>query len=239
MRRTTGPDEHALVIILTVHEVAEHLFVLCRGDVGEFFAATGADHEENIEDLGAELVSPIDHIRQFLVIHGLRAEVHLEGQPVPLAGLDTGECGFPRTGYATEAIVFLRIERIDADAHTHHADLDQVFRHPVVDQHAVGAEHHHEAEFHGVARDVEDVGTDERFAARDHEEAALVDLGNLIDELIAFFCREFVVPAGGLRRRIEIAMVALEIAPLREVQRDEIGFEIVDGSAVVWRRSRG
>jgi hypothetical protein len=34
-------------------------------------------------------------------------------------------------------------------------------------------------------------------------------------------------------------MVALEIATLREVQGDEIGFEIVDGSAVVRRRGRG
>ena len=47
-----------------------------------------------------------------------------------------------------------------------------------------------------MARDVENVGTDERFAAGDHEEATLVDLGNLIDEFVAFFSREFVVPAG-------------------------------------------
>ena len=110
-----------------------------------------------------------------------------------------------------------------------------VLRHPVVDQHAVGPEHNHEAELHGVARDVEDIRTDERFAARNHEEAALVDLGNLIDELIAFFGREFVVPAGGLRRRIEIAMVALEIAAFCEVQRNEIGLEVVDGPAIVRR----
>jgi hypothetical protein len=84
-----------------------------------------------------------------------------------------------------------------------------------------------------MARDVEDVRTDERFAARDHQEAAFVDLGNLIDEFVAFFGREFVVPAGGLRRRVEIAMVAFEIAALREVEGDEIGFEVVDGSAIL------
>ena len=122
--------------------------------------------------------------------------MHLERQPVPLAGLDAGECGFPCAGHATEAIVFLGIERIDADTHAHHADLDQFLRHPVVDQHAVGPEHHHEPEFYGMARDVEDVRTDERFATCDHEEAAFVDLGNLIDEFVAFFGREFVVPAG-------------------------------------------
>jgi hypothetical protein len=90
-----------------------------------------------------------------------------------------------------------------------------------------------------MARDVKNVRADERFAARDHEEAALVDLGNLIDEFVTFFGREFVVSAGGLRRRVEIAMVALEIAALREVEGDEIGFEVVDGSAIVRRRSRG
>ena len=65
MRRTAGPDEHALVVILTVDEIAEHFFVLGRGDVGQLLAATGADHEKNIEHLGAKLVRPIDHLRQF------------------------------------------------------------------------------------------------------------------------------------------------------------------------------
>jgi hypothetical protein len=84
-----------------------------------------------------------------------------------------------------------------------------------------------------MARDVKDIRTNERLAARDDEKATLVDLSNLIDERIAFFSREFVVPAGGLRRRIEIAMIALEITSLRKVQRDEIGFEVIDGPAVL------
>ena len=107
------------------------------------------------------------------------------------------------------------------------------FGHPVIDQHAVGAEDHHETELHGMACDVENVGTDQRFAAGDDEETALVDLGDLIDEAEALFGREFVVAAGGFGRRVEIAMIALEIAALREVQRDEIGLEVVDGPAVV------
>jgi hypothetical protein len=90
-----------------------------------------------------------------------------------------------------------------------------------------------------VARDIEDIGADERFPTRDHEETALVDLGNLIDELVALFGREFIVPAGRFRRRVEITMVALEIAALREVQGDEIGFEVIDRSAIVRRRNRG
>jgi hypothetical protein len=34
-------------------------------------------------------------------------------------------------------------------------------------------------------------------------------------------------------------MVTLEIAALREVQGDEIGFEVIDRSAIVRRRNRG
>ena len=136
--------------------------------------------------------------------------------------------GTPRKG-----LCFCGIERIDADADAHDADLDQLFGHPVIDQHAVGAEDHHESELHGMARDVENVGTDERLPAGDDQQAALVDLGNLVDEAEALFGREFVVAAGGFGRRVEIAMVAFKIAALREVQRNEIGFEVVDGPAVV------
>ena len=50
---------------------------------------------------------------------------------------------------------------------------------------------------------------------------------------IAFFGRQLIGSAAGFRRRIEIAMVALEIAALGEIQRDEIGFEVIDGATVV------
>ena len=90
-----------------------------------------------------------------------------------------------------------------------------------------------------MARDVENVRADKRFSARDHEETALVDFGDLIDELVALFRRKFVVPSGRLRRRVEITMITLEIAAFREVQRNEIGFEVIDRSAIVGRRSRG
>jgi hypothetical protein len=88
-----------------------------------------------------------------------------------------------------------------------------------------------------MPRDIEDVGADKRFAARDHEEAALVDLSNLINQLVTLFRREFIVPAGGFRRRIEITMIALEIAALRKIQCDEVGFEVIDRSAIVRRSS--
>src|SRR5262245_37923987 len=122
--------------------------------------------------------------------------MYLERQPIPLAGLDTRKCRFPCTRHTAKAIVFLWIERVDTDAHTHYTDLDQVLRKPVIDQHAIGSEHHHEAELHGIAGDVENIGTDERFTARDHEETAPVDLGDLIDEPVTFFGRKFIVSTG-------------------------------------------
>src|ERR1043165_676904 len=150
MRRTTRSHKHTLVMILTVDQEANDYVILSRRDVGEFFTAAGTDHEKDIEHLGTKLVRPIDHLRQFLVIHGLRTEVHLEWQAVSLAGFDASECGFPGTGDATEAIVFLGIKRIDTNPHPHPADFTQLLRQPVIDQHAVGSEHYHEPEFHGM-----------------------------------------------------------------------------------------
>ena len=85
-------------------------------------------------------------------------------------------------GNPTKCVVLLRIQRIDADADAHDADLDQFLGHAVVDQHAVGAEHDHETELHGMTRDVENVGAHQRLATGDDQQAALVHLGDLIDE---------------------------------------------------------
>jgi hypothetical protein len=83
-----------------------------------------------------------------------------------------------------------------------------------------------------MARDIENIGTDERFTACDYKETTPVDLGNLIDESVAFFGGEFVGSAGRLRRRVQIAMVTFEITAFREVQCDEVRLEVIDGSAV-------
>ena len=53
---------------------------------------------------------------QFLVIHRLRAEMHLELESVAFAGLDAGHGRFPCSRDTAEGIVLLRVERIDADA---------------------------------------------------------------------------------------------------------------------------
>src|SRR5678809_868417 len=83
--------------------------------------------------------------------------MYLEGQPVPLTGIDTGECGFPCTRHTAEAIVLLGIERIDTDAHAHHADIHKRSGHVVINQHPICSKDDHEAELHSVARDIKTV----------------------------------------------------------------------------------
>src|SRR5262245_51514469 len=130
---------------------------------------------------------PIDNSWQLLIVHRLRAKMHLELQAVSLGGFDAGHRGFPGAWYATELVVFPRIERIDADADSHDADLNQRLGCLVVNQHAVGTEDHHEAELHGMTRDVEDVGTNQRLSTRDHEQTAFVHFRNLINQTKTFF----------------------------------------------------
>ena len=229
----TSADQHALIIVLAIDQVAQHFLVLRRGDVREFFAAARTDHEEHIEDSCAELMRPLNDRRQLLIVHRLRAEMDLELKAVPLAGFNPGHSGFPGSRNATERIVFGGIERIDADADAHDADLDEGFGHLVVDEHAVGPEDHHEAELHRMAGDVENVGTDQRLSACNDQQTALIHDSDLIDERIALFSGELVVAAGRFGGGIEVAVIALEIAALCQIERNEIRLEVIDGPAVV------
>ncbi len=232
MRGAAGAHQHAFVVVLAVHEKAEHFLILGRRDIAELLAAAGADHEKDVEYLSSQLMGPLDDRRQLLIVHRLGAEVHLERQAVSLAGFDAGNGRFPGPGDPPEGVVLGGVQRIDADADAHHADLDQRFGHGVIDQHPVGAEHNHEAELHGMAGDVEDIGTHQRFSAGDDQQAALVDFGDLVDETKAFVGGELVVAPGRLGGGVEIAMVALEVAAFGQVEGDEIGLEVVDRAAV-------
>jgi hypothetical protein len=87
-----------------------------------------------------------------------------------------------------------------------------------------------------MARDVEDVGTNQRFTPRDHQQTALVHFRDLIDETETFIRGQFVAPAARFCGGVEIAVVAFEVATLRQVECDKIGLEIVDGSSVVRTR---
>jgi hypothetical protein len=88
MRSATGAYQHIFVLVLAIHKIAQHLFVLLGCDVRQFLAAPGADHEEHIQDSCAKGMGPFHDCRQFLIVHGLRTEVNLELQTVALAGLD-------------------------------------------------------------------------------------------------------------------------------------------------------
>ena len=124
----------------------------------------------------------------------------------------------------------------------HDADLDQCFGHSIVDQHAVGAKDDDKAQSDRMAGNVENIRTDKRLSAGNHQQAPFIHFGYLINEAEAFFRAEFIRPAAGLRRGVQITMIALEIASLGEVQGNKIGLEVIDGPAIIrrcGRRGRG
>ena len=85
-----------------------------------------------------------------------------------------------------------------------------------------------------MAGNVEDVRSHQRFAAGNDEETSLVHFRDLIDEAEAFFGREFIIAARCFGSRIEVAMVALEITALRQIECDKVWLKVVDRPAVVW-----
>ena len=78
-----------------------------------------------------------------------------------------------RRRHSAKVVVFLRIERINADAHAHHADFNQRFGHAIIDQHPVGPEHNDKAQPYCVAGNVENIRTDKRFTTGDDQQASL------------------------------------------------------------------
>src|SRR5215831_7200881 len=80
---------------------------------------------------------------------------------------------------------------------------------------------------------VEDVGPHERFAAGNDQEAALVDLCDLINEAETFLGRQFIIASRCLGGGVEVAMVALQIAAFGQVECDKVRLEVVDGTTVV------
>ena len=157
-----------------------------------------------------------------------------ELKAIALAGFDAGRRGSQAPGTPRKALCFFGSNGIDADADAHHTDRDQLLGHPIVDQHAIGTEHHQKPSFTAYARSRECPGRTSGSPPVMTMQTALIDLGDLIDQAEALFGREFIVAAGRLRGRIEVAMVALEITALGKIQRDKIGLEVVHGPSVIW-----
>ncbi len=118
---------------------------------------------------------------------------------------------------AAEAIVLVGFDRVDRDGDALDAALDHLPRHPVVDQHAVGAHHHPEAAVGGGAGDVVDVLAQERLAAGQDEHLGAQEL-HLGDESQAFVGGELVV---GLLAAFHVAVRAAQVAAPGEVPGDQ------------------
>ena len=232
MRGAPRAHQHIRVPVLGVHQEGQHFLVLFGGNIGQFLATSRAHHKEDVQHASAQSMGPFDHVRQFLVVHRLGAEMHLKLQAVPFAGFNARDRRFPGPGNAAKRVMFAGIEGVDADAHAHDADLDEFAGEAIIDQHAVGAEDDHEPLSHGVAGNVEDVRPDQGFSPGDDQQAPFIDLGDLVDQPITFFRREFVGPPTGLGRGIQITVVTLQVAAFGEIQGEEVRLEIIDGPAV-------
>jgi len=82
--------------------------------------------------------------------------------------------------------------------------------------------------------DVKNIRPDQWFSTCDDQQTTFVDLSNLVDEPETFFSGQFVITPSGFGCRIKVTMVAFEVTTLGEVQGNEIGLEIINGSAVEW-----
>ena len=142
----------------------------------------------------------------------------LKLKAVTLTGLDTCHCALPGPWQASKHIVFGGIDRINADAHTHDADIHQLPREPIVDQHAIGAKHHHEPKAHSFAGDMENIGSRERLPAGHDYDRVAVDLSHLLEQRIDFQGGQFIGTTTGAGRGVEITVRAAQVAALRQVQ---------------------
>ena len=109
------------------------------------------------------------------------------------------------------------IHRVDADSYTMGSCGFYFFCIDAVDHGAVGAQHNHEFSVGGVTDDLVNVRSKKRFAAGEDQKRVGVDLCDLVDHPETFFGVEFIGFEAAAKVRIEIAVGAIEVAPLGEV----------------------
>ena len=124
---------------------------------------------------------------------------------------------FPGFFHPAELVMFIRIHRVDADSYTMGPRGFYFLFIYAVDHGAVGAQHDHEFSIGGVTDDLVNVRSKKRFAAGEDQKRVGVDLGNLVDHPETFFGVEFIGFEAAAKVRIEIAVGAIEVAPLGEV----------------------
>ncbi len=119
--RAARPDDKPGMCRLCIHQLREHVLIATRRQVREPAAAARTYQEEHIQHARAALCGEVDDRRHLVDIHVGHREVQLERQALAPAFLDTRHRPKPRTFVAAEAIMFVGVQRVDADACTEQA----------------------------------------------------------------------------------------------------------------------
>jgi hypothetical protein len=154
--------------------------------------------------------------------------LHDEGEAGPVEDLRSLDRVLPGAAHVPEAVVTLGIERVEGQGQAARAGLRQPPRHVLRDAHAVGADDHPQLTLRRALDDLEDVAPQQRLAAGQDGQALGRERGDLVDDPEALLGAELaaigeIVRADqGLGAGVEIAVLAGEVAAIREVPGDDV-----------------
>ena len=151
----------------------------------------------------------------FVPVHDRR--MNLKRQPRRAAILHAFDSARPAAWIAAERIVLRGRHRVERNAHTHRACRLQVACHLRRDQRAVCAEDRAQAKLRRVFYKFQNVGARQRLAARKNHDLE-ARTRDLIEELLCFRRRKLLLR---LAARIAVAVLAVHVAGIRRVPRDD------------------
>ena len=191
------------------HNLAEEPFVF--GDAERmafnFLAATHGNQEENLVVHRADFLDPVHDVENLVLVPVHDGRVDLEREPRRLAVFDAHHREFEGVREATEVVMAVMVNAVDADAHRHRAGSFKLERQVVRNKRAVGTEHRAEPLAGGVRDQLHDVGAGHGLAtAENHDlEPRLRDFVNQLERLGSSEFRSLVLA------RILVAVLAGQV----------------------------
>ena len=155
--------------------------------------------------------------------------LHDEGKPRPVQDARPIHGVLPGTPNLPEAVVTVGIEGIEREGEPPRPRLCEAARQVLGDAHTVRADDDPESALRRAPDNLEDVAPQQRLAARQDRQAFRRERGNLVDDPEAFRGAEL-APIGEVLRadqrraaRVEVAVLAGEVAAVGEVPGDDVG----------------
>ena len=171
------------------HNLAKKSFVFSntQGMTFNFLAATHGDEEEDLVIHRADFLDPVHDVENFVLVPVHDGGVNLERESCRLAVFDTHHRKFEGVRKATEFIVTIVIDTVDADSHRHGTSLLEFKGQVVRNERAIRAEHRTKSLARSVGHQFHNVRACHRLAtAKDHNlEPRLRDFVNQLEG----FCR--------------------------------------------------